>query len=138
MCGAAGGDGLDEQPGRDRLNLHAEARPGDLAVGDQLTGDPFGEIDRDREAEPDAPPTRAPERRTGRVDADELRLAVDESTAAVAGLIDASVWIAPTRCAVPPLSDGTRTYLFSALTIPAVTVLVSPSGEPSATTGSPT
>jgi hypothetical protein len=54
------------------------------------------------------------------------------------GLIDASVWIAPTRCAFCPFSDGTRTYRSSALTIPVVTVLVSPRGEPSATTGSPT
>src|SRR5581483_456816 len=47
------------------------------------------------------------------------------------GLIDASVWIAPTRCAEPPFSDGTRTYRLSALTIPDVTELVRPSGDPS-------
>ena len=29
--GAAGGHGLDEQPGGDRLDLNAETRPGDLA-----------------------------------------------------------------------------------------------------------
>src|SRR5581483_2176658 len=47
-------------------------------------------------------------------------------------------WIAPTRCAEPPFSDGTRTYRLSALTIPDVTELVRPSGDPSATTGWPT
>ncbi len=44
----------------------------------------------------------------------------------------------PPRCAAWPFSPGTRTYRLSALTIPVVTVLVSPSGDPSATTGWPT
>jgi hypothetical protein len=66
------------------VDLHAEARPVDRAAGDELVGDPTGEVDRDREAETDASAAAARERRAGGVDADETRLAVDERAAAVA------------------------------------------------------
>ena len=55
------------------------------------------------------------------------------------GLIGASVWIASKKtCGVVPLAAPGCTGRFTALTIPLVTVSASPSGEPIATTGSPT
>src|SRR5262249_3956973 len=54
------------------------------------------------------------------------------------GLIEASVWTAETSNADLSFSPGTCTVRSSALTIPAVTVLVKPRGDPSATTGWPT
>jgi hypothetical protein len=51
------------------------------------------------------------------------------------GLIAASVWTAETSSAVLPSSAGTATVRSSALTMPLVTVLDSPSGAPRATTG---
>lgn len=50
---------MDEQAAEDRLDLHAEARPGDLAVRNQLVGYFLGEVDRDREARPIAVDKRA-------------------------------------------------------------------------------
>ena len=54
------------------------------------------------------------------------------------GLIDASVWMASASTALRSPSPCTGTVRPSALTTPVVTVLESPSGAPSATTGCPT
>ena len=51
------------------------------------------------------------------------------------GLMAASVWMAKTSSAETPPSAGTWTLRPSALTMPAVTLLDSPSGAPRAKTG---
>ena len=53
-------------------------------------------------------------------------------------LIAASVWTASMTALVSVPSPDKRRGRFSALTIPRVTVLLNPSGEPTATTSSPT
>ncbi len=54
-------------------------------------------------------------------------------------MIAASVWMAlNSGLRPPPASAGTSTVRFNALTMPVVTVPDKPSGEPMATTGSPT
>src|SRR5262245_59403212 len=93
VCWAACGHGPDEQAGgsscragelgRNRLDLQAEARPSDLLPRDQLVGDPFGEVDRDRKPEANASAGAVREARAGGIDADETRIAVDERAAAV-------------------------------------------------------
>jgi hypothetical protein len=71
---------------RNRLNLHAEAGPRDVAVGNQLVGNPLGEVDRNREPEADAAAAAVRKRCAGGVDADEACLAVDECAPAVPGV----------------------------------------------------
>ena len=65
-------------------------------------------------------------------DADYAALEVDEWTAGVAGLMDASV------CTIGRDAPPSRDVRSTALTIPAVTVPDRPSGEPTARTSSPT
>src|SRR5262249_50236714 len=114
------GHRLDEQPDGtsrrlrellgDRLDLEPEARPGHIPAGDELVGDAFGEVDRDREAEADA--AAAAVRAGGARGVLSPRGRAWRRPSApplFPGLIEASVWIAPTSCAFWPLADGTRT-----------------------------
>ena len=65
-------------------------------------------------------------------------LAATSAPPELPGLIGASVWTALITALVSLPSPASRTGRSRALTMPLVTVPASPSGEPMATTGSPT
>ena len=115
-----------------------------LALVDQLLDGAPGLVDRDREADADvaglAAELAAADGGDGRVDADDLAVEVDQRAAGVAG-VDRGVGL--DRVDVGAVAGSAArspavTGRFLALTMPLVTVPDRPSGEPMASTGSPT